>query len=263
MLSVSIESIGIAAPGLNGWKESAKVLNGTADYCPEPLQKYKPSLLPPNERRRATELVRMAFRVCEDAFTQRPDEDAAQYATVFASSGGDYPIIDQICRSLCEPERLVSPTRFHNSVHNSAAGYWSIAVGGQCASTSLSAHDASFSAGLLEAMTYCQLEQQPCLLAVYDICPPEPLQAKRNIPVEFGTALLLKPIATEQSLATIRLQGFCNNDITSLASPPLETLRQQNPAARSLTLLTCIAQQKSSTVIFENGFQNIVLEVTP
>lgn len=261
MLSVSIESIGIAAPGLNNWNESQNVLAGTQAYCATPLEKYKPSLLPPNERRRATSLVRMAFRVCEDAFAQRPDEDAAQYATVFASSDGDYPIIDQICQSLCEPERLVSPTRFHNSVHNSAAGYWSIATGGQLASTSLSAYDTSFAAGLLEAMTYCQSEQQPCLLAVYDICPPGMLKAKRNIPVEFGAALLLKPQATSRSLANITLQEN-SNAVASTLTLPLEELRQQNPAARCLPLLVSIARKEDGIIAFENGAQTIAFKVS-
>ena len=190
MLECYLNAIGLAAPGLPGWQASAAILQGQAAYERTPLEKYKPELLPANERRRATELVRMAFRVCEElmATSAIPMADCA---SVFASSGGDYPIIDQICRSLCESERLVSPTQFHNSVHNSAAGYWSIATGSRQPSTSLSAYDDSFAVGLLEAMCLCQQEQLPTLLAVYDIQPPYPLGGGDELDSLFGLGCVL------------------------------------------------------------------------
>lgn len=175
-------------------------------------------------------------------------------ASVFASSGGDYPIIDQICRSLCEPERLVSPTQFHNSVHNSAAGYWSIATGSRHPSTSLSAYDDSFAAGLLEAVCLCQQEQLPTLLVVYDIVPPNPLGAKRQIPVEFGVALLLTPQPGEQALAQLQV-SLGGKGIASQTLPTLESLRLANPAARSLPLLGQIAQGKSGQLRFVDSNQ--------
>jgi hypothetical protein len=250
MLDCYLNAIGLAAPGLPGWRASAPVLQGLTAYEPTPLDKYKPELLPPNERRRATELVRMAFRVCEELMSSSaiPMEDCA---SVFASSGGDYPIIDQICRSLCESERLVSPTQFHNSVHNSAAGYWSIATASRQPSTSLSAYDDSFAVGLLEAMCLCQQEQLPTLLAVYDIQPPYPLGGKRQIPVEFGVALLLTPQASGQDLAHLQLNQTASAATSTPAQPTLESLRQANPAARALPLLELVAQGKTGTLVFE------------
>lgn len=248
MLTAYLNAIGLAAPGLPDWPQSLPVLQGVAPYEPTELEKYKPELLPANERRRATELVRMAFRVCEEVMAASPTP-MAECASVFASSGGDYPIIDQICRSLCERERLVSPTQFHNSVHNSAAGYWSIATGSRQPSTSLSAYDDSFAAGLLEAMCLCQQEQLPTLLAVYDILPPYPLSAKRLIPVEFGLALLLTPTASEHSLARLHLCPGDPDTASSRAQTALEPLRQANPAARCLPLLELIAQGKNDSVV--------------
>lgn len=248
MLTCYLNAIGLASPGLPGWQKSLPVLQGTEPYEPVALEKYKPELLPPNERRRATELVRMAFRVCEDLMSSS-DIPMADCASVFASSGGDYPIIDQICRSLCEPERLVSPTQFHNSVHNSAAGYWSIATGSRQPSTSLSAYDDSFAAGLLEAMCLCQQEQLPTLLAVYDIQPPYPLGDKRTIPIEFGVALLLTPQRDASSLAQLRLTQ-AGHEAASQAQPVLEHVRLANPAARSLPLLELIAGGRSGNLVF-------------
>ena len=261
MLECYLTAIGLAAPGLSNWPASTAVLQGQAAYQPIPLEKYKPELLPANERRRATELVRMAFRVGEELMATSAIP-MAECASVFASSGGDYPIIDQICRSLCEPERLVSPTQFHNSVHNSAAGYWSIATGSRQPSTSLSAYDDSFAAGLLEAMCLCQQEQLPTLLVVYDIRPPYPLGGKRLIPVEFGVALLLTPAASEHSLARLQLQPTASTAPSTPAQPELEPLRLANPAARSLPLLELIAQGKSGSLLFAcNNQQSLQVDV--
>lgn len=267
MLNCYLNAIGLAAPGLPDWRASTPILQGLSTYEPTPLDKYKPELLPPNERRRATELVRMAFRVCEELMSSSAIP-MADCASVFASSGGDYPIIDQICRSLCDSERLVSPTQFHNSVHNSAAGYWSIATGSRQPSTSLSAYDDSFAVGLLEAMCLCQQEQLPTLLAVYDIQPPYPLGGKRQIPVEFGVALLLTPNATGQDLVQLQLDPISIPTHTSLAStmtqPALEVLRQANPAARALPLLELVAQSKAGTLVFECANQQALqLTVQP
>jgi hypothetical protein len=186
-MKVFVDAIGLAAPGLPDWKNSVPVLRGDVEYQPVELERYKPEHLPANERRRATDLVRMAFRVCEDMLNQRA-VSLTECAAVFASSGGDYPIIDQICTALCAPERMVSPTQFHNSVHNSAAGYWSIATASRAPSTSISAYDDSFMAGLVEAASLCAVERLSVILAVYDIKPPEPLQSKRPITQDFGVA---------------------------------------------------------------------------
>lgn len=253
--SVYLEAVGLAAPGLPSWQASQAILAGEQDYTPAALERYKPSQLPPNEARRATELVRMAFRVCEDLMGHTR-QAMADCANVFASSGGDYPIIDQICRSLTEPERLVSPTQFHNSVHNSAAGYWSIASGSRLPSSSLSAYDDSFCAGLLEAISLCNTERLPTLLVVYDIKPPAPLSAKRLIPVEFGVAFLLSPERTAASMAQLQLSLLGREQAATQAGAQLESLRLANPAARSLPLLEMLAQKKSGSIIFSNHNQN-------
>ena len=96
--------------------------------------------------------ARWALTVGRHALGERLAE-AGEIATVFASCGGDGPITHQICEVLAGPDRAVSPTAFHNSVHNAPAGYWSIATRSRAPSTSLCGHDGSFAAGLLEAAT--------------------------------------------------------------------------------------------------------------
>ena len=185
-----LEAVGIAAPGLLGWSNAREVLRGAIDYAPVDLPPYAPSLLPPNERRRATPTVRIAFQAAEDA-VQAATIPPAELATVFASSDADLNIIHRISLALTQTPRLVSPTDFHNSVHNAAAGYWSIAVGSRAPSTTISAYDASFAAGLAESCMLVAIEQRIVLLVAFDLPPPQPLYAKRPIGCTAGVALVL------------------------------------------------------------------------
>lgn len=250
MIRVYVNSVGLAAPGLEGWAKGRRVLTGELPYLPQALNRYKPRLLPPNERRRATELVRLAFRACEDAI-DGSGPDPSTLAGVFATSGGDFPIVDQICRALRQPQRAISPTQFHNSVHNSAAGYWSIATGSRAPSTSLAGYNGSFSAGLLEAATQVELEGLPTLLAVYDIPPPPPLLAKYPILNPFAVTLLLTAAPGDASLAGLTLLPGAESDSESrMEDGVLDEVRLDNPAARSLPLLEVLARRNSRRLHF-------------
>lgn len=264
MTALYIEAVGVFAPGMESWASAREVLAGVRKYQPEPLPKYKPTRLPPNERRRATALVRLAFGACEDAIGERI-EDAASLAAVFASSGGDYGINDQICRALSKPERLLSPTQFHNSVHNAAAGYWSIATGSRAPSVSLSAYDFTAAAGFVEAFTLVAVEQYPTLLALYDNDVCWPLQEKRPVTQPFSTALWLTPERSPQSMAAISMTLEAGSvSPNPVLEPVLESLRADNPAARCIPLLQLLASESSGSVSLATaGGQWLRLDVTP
>ncbi len=140
-----------------------------------------PQSLPPAERRRTGLAIKVALAVAFDAIAAG-QLDARQLATVFTSSGADNDNCDAICKTLASDDRSISPTRFHNSVHNAPAGYWGIASGAMTPATVLCAHDASFGAGLLEALTQVAVEGLGTLLIAYDMPYPEPLHAKRPLP---------------------------------------------------------------------------------
>ncbi len=263
-MKVFINAVGLAAPGLKSWQDALPILKNEKPYQAEPLERYKPMLLPPNERRRATELVRLAFRICEEA--TRGHEDALKkMASVFASSCGDFHIIDQVCQALSRPERMVSPTQFHNSVHNAAAGYWSIATQSRAASTSLSAYDHTFSAGLIEACTLLTAQQQQTLLATYDTQPPPLLAAKRTITQPFAVALLLSSEASNDSWGHLSFALTTDQIIeTHCENSALESLRAGNPAARSLPLLELLANQRAGNILLPTtGSQTLSLSFQP
>src|SRR5207237_7307321 len=167
---------------------------------------YSPTVVPPTEllpaaeRRRAGMPVKLALAVGREGFLDAGC-DPAITAAVFSSSSGDGEILHRICEALATPAREVSPTSFLSSVHNVAAGYWSIATQCREPSTSLCVYDASFTAGLLEAATQVAVERRPVVLVAYDQPYPEPLRTARAVSEKFAVALLLTAHATPRSLA--------------------------------------------------------------
>ncbi|MDB5986533.1 MAG: hypothetical protein JWR16_1586 [Nevskia sp.] len=250
-LQVFVEAIGVAAPGLADWQVARAVLRGEQAFLASELPPYQPLRLPANERRRATPAVRQAFRAAEDAIAHSAC-DPAELATVFASSDADMNVLHRICSALAEPARVVSPTDFHNSVHNAAAGYWSIAVGARRNSISIGAYDSTAAAGLLEAATLL-LDEAALLLVLYDVPQPKPLFDQHPIVSAVSVALVLTRTRSAGTRAALRLTLADSADdvATTLADPQLEALRRANPAARLLPLLRVLAQQRNDSVLLE------------
>ncbi len=243
-----IEAVSIAAPGLPDWHTARAVLRDEQPYIASELPVYQPSLLPPNERRRASPTVRMAFRVAEAA-ARASSIPAAQLAGVFSSSDGDLSIAQRICAALAQEQRFISPTDFHNSVHNAAAGYWSIASAAHGPSTAIAAFDHSFAVGLLEALGMVNIEQTPTLLVAYEVPAPQPMLAKRPVRDPVGVALILTPKPGANTLARMTTQPASTQlQVTPMNGIALEAMRMGNPAARALPLLQLLACGHSGSV---------------
>jgi Beta-ketoacyl synthase, N-terminal domain len=238
-LSAYIGGIGVLGPGLHNWPQAAAVLSGKQPYLPAPTLLPTPAMLPPAERRRTGRVVKLALAVALEA-TASADADPASLPSVFCSSGSDGHICHEICQALALSTREVSPTRFSNSVHNVAAGYWSIATGSMTESNVLCAFDASFIAGLLEALTQVAVDRQSVLLVAYDSEYPPPLHAKRPIPDALGVAMVLNPERNAASIARIDLT-LTDETGDNMSDLQLEALRRAIPAARCLPLLRLLA----------------------
>jgi Beta-ketoacyl synthase, N-terminal domain len=250
MTTVFVEGAAVRAPGLNGWAASRNVLAGIDAYAEAPVD-LPASPLPPAERRRTVQTVKLALALGIEVFAAA-GRDPADTATVFASSGGDGETIHEILTALASDARDVSPTRFHNSVHNAPAGYWSIATRSHAPSTSIGCHDASFAAGLLDAAVQAAVEDRAVALIAYDASYPEPLHSVRPLAPLFGAALVLTPWRTSQAVARLEIEPRPRaDDLSTMASLPLETLRRAAPAARSLPLLAALARSAAETVTLE------------
>jgi len=246
-----VEGIGLIGPGLNGWRESRALLAGGQVYHPAPTCVAASTLLPAVERRRAGMPVKLALAVGIEAIAGA-GRDAACLPTVFTSSSGDCDNVHAMCESLATPERQVSPTRFHNSVHNAAAGYWSIATQCRAPSTSLSCHDASFGAGLLDAAAQVAIDRSPVALIAYDHPYPAPLGMARPISASFGAALVLSPRASAGAIACLEIEFKPQKAATScMQDPHLEALRTGVPAARCLPLLAALARGCGEPVVLD------------
>jgi hypothetical protein len=237
-----VEGIGVIAPGLRTWESTRAVLRGETPYQPAAVAP-QPALLPPNERRRAPLAVLLALDAAGQA-TAASGMSAAHLPSVFASADADMNVIHRISAALAEPARQVSPTDFHNSVHNAAAGYWGIAAGAQPCATTLAANDVTAIAGLREAFAMLATDDPAVLLVLYDVPPPVPLYEKRPIETACGIALVLSRDRSERSLGHLSMSDA--RDLTRLGDAGLERLRSGNPAARSLPLLAAIARAEAA-----------------
>jgi Beta-ketoacyl synthase, N-terminal domain len=248
---VYVEGIGIWAGGLEGWAASRNVLAGNSAYVPAPVVLPPSPLLPANERRRTVATVRLALQVGAEAFANAARDPSAT-ATVFASSGGDGETLHGILESLASAELDVSPTQFHNSVHNAPSGYWTIATKSREPSTSLCGFDASFVAGLLDGTAQAIIDDRAVALIAYDLPYPEPLHSVRKIGSTFGLALVLTPSPTTSAFAALTIDLARDRPAaTTMPDAGLEALRKANPAAHSLPLLAVLARGDAAELVLD------------
>jgi hypothetical protein len=246
--TIYIQSIGLFGTGFENWASAEKILSGEQPYVATPAVPPSPEWLPPAERRRTSDIIRLAMVAGKEALANA-QSSPSESATVFSSSGGSGEVIHQICESLASNDRDVSPTRFHNSVHNAPAGYWGIAAKNEWPSTSLCGHDESFAVGLIEAIAQAKSQSHSVLLLVHDLPYPEPLNSVRPVHGLFSLALLLTAQRDEKSVYALTLEmseAQQNQSLeTTLANGSLEAFRLGNPAARALPLLVAIAKKSN------------------
>ena len=264
-MELYINGIGILGPGLANWAEGRILLASESPSCEAAMPEPGASLLPANEQRRSSESVRWALHVAQEAM-QHAETDPLEVTSIFASSEGETGVLDRLCRALAEPQRTISPTLFHHSVHNAASGYWGVATGSQQSSTALACYDSSFCAALLEAAAYVHTDERPVLLVAYDLPPPPPLFAARPLGGGFATALLLTRAPGPHNLAQLdlTLSNDLSGEATIMDDVRLETLRTRNQAAQSLPLLAAIARPCDTLVCLQYlEAQHVLIRVAP
>jgi len=243
---VDIEGVGVWSPELPNWDAARAALCGIVRAAADPAARPAPTLLPPTERRRAPEAVLLAIEVAQQACAMAGREPG-ELAHVFASAYGDLAVNDYLCATLARAPLEVSPTRFHNSVHNAPAGYWAIATGCMRSSTAISAGAATFGAGLLEAALFAHSESAPVLLAAYDVAAVGPLQGAIACRSRFAAALVLAP-RSARAHARLRLRAHASAAELAPSATLLQASHCDNPAARSLPLLAALARRESGVL---------------
>lgn len=197
------------------------------------------SILPPMVLRRTSIATRVAItaaeRACAAAGTSR------KLPAIFVSAVGEMQVTDKLCRSITRREYPLSPTLFHNSVHNTAAGYWSMATGSMASMQAMGALDDGFALGLLEAWCQLQTITEQVLLVVFDETMPAQLLPDYAWET-CAFALLLDRDACDSPLLHRPWQASVPDPALSIIDFPA-----RNPAMAGLPLFRALQQAVSGT----------------
>jgi hypothetical protein len=244
-IAVDLVGIGAWGPAFNSWAELQALFANPA--IGEDLQWAtevpKPEIIPANERRRAPLPVRAAVEVSWQAL-QQAGLASSEVACVFGSGLGDTEITDYMCRVLTTAEKQLSPTKFHNSVHNAAAGYWTISTGCMKSANSIAAYQNTAGLALLEAIIQCQQHNEPVLVTLFDTAAHDAYRQIFACEHSFAAALLIVPAgsaAAPLARLTMSDDSAATPSIPVLPHELLGNLYRDNPAAKVLGLLQQLA----------------------
>ena len=258
-LIARIEGVGYWSKGLPSWRDAVAYAQDGAlpDNAPA---RPSPQLLASNERRRAPESVAVALEVALAA-CEAAGRDPATLPSVFASTHGDLGITDYMCETLAgDDPASISPTRFHNSVHNAAAGYWTIGAGCMQPASAVSAYDASFAQALLEAMVQLATGSEAVLLVAYDTGATGPLATISSTVGTLGGALLLARDGGSGRHIETRLE----TGATPSGKGPLARREAGNAMHPMLPVFDALARNNAATLRLDAGAgQVLVLDIGP
>ncbi|MEJ1128100.1 beta-ketoacyl synthase chain length factor [Variovorax sp. CCNWLW225] len=237
-----IEGPAFWTPTLPGWEAARAAFRGEGTLTDPPAKRPSPQVLAPAERRRAPDTVALALEVAA-ASMAGAGRNAADVPCVFVSAHGDLSINDYMCSTLATDPTVLSPTRFHNSVHNAAVGYWTIGTGCMAASNSVSAYENSFAAGLLEAAVQCAADHSPVLLVGYDTPTVGALTSVTDSQGLLAVALVIAPERTERTVASFDWSTQSGDgSAPAPISDAAKTLAHINPMAHALGLFESLAR---------------------
>lgn len=184
-LSFDLHAAGVLAPGLNCLDDlRAACRSGRLPEAVKPAPAPSPDVLPANERRRASQVVRLTLACIDQALASSPFE-ADALRCVFATDEGTGEICQQMLHAL-DTTRQISPSLFSNSVLNAPSGYFSIGHRNRQSAIVISVGLESFAAGLVFAATEAWVAGQPVLLVSYDPAMTPPMD--ELLPIRVSTA---------------------------------------------------------------------------
>lgn len=254
MRDLAILGLAVNGPGLPDWTRARARFRGES-ICVRPGEgPAPPTRMNSRDRRRASDTVRLAveigFEAVENAGLAPQDLPA-----VFASCHGEGAATHKLLTALTELHPFVSPTLFHNSVHNTPAGYWSIAASARAPTTSICAGRATFAMALMKSALTVELAGTAVLLVAYDAPFPDPLSRLCPFPGPLGVGLVLAPGDTPvaASRLSISIEQQSGRACTAVAAAELGLLFDANPIGQCIPLLEAIARGQDEQVVLEMG----------
>jgi hypothetical protein len=214
----------------------------------------KCELLPSRLARRTSLLTRMTIEVATQA---APASTLATTPTVFATAYGETQTLDALLEQLCVDGEL-SPTRFHNSVYNTASGYFSIAAVNKSFTTTLAAGPDTVPMAILEGLSLLDERGGDVLIAIGDEAPTTPLQSTHSAALA-GALFLSTTRPADGGLG--RLQRL-RREATKRSPIPPEF--EANPIASVLPLIRTLQLRERGTVpLSNNGGAGWAIDVLP
>jgi hypothetical protein len=181
---------------------------------------------------------------------------------ILSSGWGEFETTIQLLEQLAEPAPQVSPTLFHNSVHNTSTGYLSIALGNREASTAIGAGRGSLRAGLIEALSELSVDGGEVLLVVGDEQIPPPFADPAGDAVAVG--LCLRPLAAPRLGALDIVLTLRRGPYEGSTRPSeVPTALTDNPCAPVLSLARAVAVGEPARLPLEARDRGWLLELEP
>jgi hypothetical protein len=210
--------------------------------APDPAATSAPAeLLPAALRRRASVLSRMVAEAAAAA-AARSGADLAEVAMVLGSAYGEIASAAEMIRSFREEgEGLPSPTRFHNSVHNTPVAYLSMAAVNRGLATAVAAGEDTAAMALLEALGVLEERGGEVLLVLADEAVPPPLVARRAYAAGAVALVLSASAASGAARLGAPRRG-------AAPAPGLPPGFAEHPCAGGFALLSAAASRRAGPV---------------
>ena len=253
-----LDGAALWTPRLPGLAHAVRVFRGEAAPADPPAARPSPTVLAAAERRRAPDTVAIALAVAAEACAAA-EADPSSLPSVFASREGDLAISDYMCETLAREPRSISPTKFHNSVHNAASGYWTIATGCHAPATSISAHRETYATGLLEALVQAEAGAR-VLYVGYDIEAVGPMRTVCDAREALGSALVVARERGARSTHRIAWRTRTRRDDDGDGLGTASRLAAGSPLAIALELHAALARD-SATMLAWPLSRGLVLEL--
>lgn len=198
-------------------------------------------LLPARLRRRTSSATKMAFAAAERA-CKNAGISPSELPVIFTSSLGESGVTDRLCSDIAHQHLPVSPTRFHNSVHNTASGYWSIAVGNKYPAMAMGGYHDGFALGLLESWSQLHTIEEKILLVCFEERLPPQMLPDNNW-IGCATAFVLTADQTDVADAPRLGLPHCEDGRGSQLN-----YGDLSPALAAMPLLQAIKQRISGAI---------------
>jgi len=216
----------------------------------------KPRILDSRIGRYTSLVTRMAIETLLQAADQG-GVDLSTAATVFGSARGEVQTaFEQL--DMIEEVGFPSPSKFKNSVHNTAGGHLAIACGNMGFSTSLAAGDRTFAMCLLEALCWLDMNAGPVIVSVADESLPPHLQsAGRYTSLSVAFAMTRSEGGGLAKIKDLRRASAAGEP------PQLPSELAANPSAIALHLMQAVLKRRWGVVPLEPMPAGWCVDVTP